>query len=96
VVQQQDEAYVGEATPSDKEGKNKVIYLDKAREIDINDAHEFYAHLNFVLQPLLRDQGFIVYVNGKNKKKCEACAYGKAKLNASPSTPPLLRYSIYA
>lgn len=62
----------------------------KQKQIDINDAHELYGHLNHgILQPLLTTRGYIVHDGGKNKKTCEACAYAKAKAKGVSKTTHL-------
>jgi transposase InsO family protein len=69
--------------PDDAEDKNKNK-KEKKKEIDINDAHELYGHVsNGVLKPLLTTRGYVV-VN--TKKRCEACAFAKARAKGVSKT----------
>jgi hypothetical protein len=62
----------------------------KSNEIDINNAHELYGHLNYAsLHPLLISRGYVIYEGGRNKKTCEACAYAKAKAKGVSKTTSL-------
>jgi Reverse transcriptase (RNA-dependent DNA polymerase)/gag-polypeptide of LTR copia-type/Zinc knuckle len=70
-----------------KIGKEPSATSPKKLEIDINDAHELYGHLNYgVLKPLLLNRGYVIYQGGHNKKSCEACAYSKAKAKGVSKT----------
>ena len=70
--------------------EESTVPIKREKEIDINDAHELYGHIDHgILKPLLESNGYVIYNGGRNKKQCEACAYAKAKAKGIAKTTTL-------